>query len=207
MVSSRLRAIEYLPCFMASMARSNSTLSGCLESTLAIGFTTLLWRHPAENKATISTVAIRILFDIIISTSVSVRTWNWFLCVLQCGFRGQFQQLPRVVPGIAFAEYRVSGDQQFHSGVYRVPDGVGADAAIDLDPEIQAALGPHFDQLPHLFQNRRYELLSAKAGVHRHDENMIHHVEHLFEGRNRGGRVQHHARLDPLSGNMAQRPV
>src|SRR5664279_4211298 len=40
------RATSYLLCFIASMARSNSTLSGCFELTLAIGFWTFLLLHP-----------------------------------------------------------------------------------------------------------------------------------------------------------------
>src|ERR1035437_821447 len=42
------RATSYLLCFIASRARSNSTLSGCFELRLAIGFWTFLFLllHP-----------------------------------------------------------------------------------------------------------------------------------------------------------------
>src|SRR5947207_7414411 len=49
-VCSVMRATSYLPWFIASMARSNSTLSGCFEFTLAIGLATLLWWQPATNN-------------------------------------------------------------------------------------------------------------------------------------------------------------
>src|SRR5207248_4385803 len=44
-----MRATSYLPWFMASMARSKSTLSGCFELTLAMGLATLLWWQPTAN--------------------------------------------------------------------------------------------------------------------------------------------------------------
>src|SRR5208337_822550 len=45
------RATSNLLCFMASMARSYSTLSGCLELTLAIGLTDFLLVQPTNTIA------------------------------------------------------------------------------------------------------------------------------------------------------------
>src|SRR5438045_212683 len=64
-VCSVMRATSYLPFFIASIARSNNTLSGCLESTFAIGLLTLLWWQPATSttkiKPTMNFVMRRIM--------------------------------------------------------------------------------------------------------------------------------------------------
>src|SRR4051794_22085267 len=53
------RATSYLFFFIASMARSNRTLSGCLESTWASGFLTFLLVHAtAEIITNPSSIAI-----------------------------------------------------------------------------------------------------------------------------------------------------
>src|SRR5262245_56326304 len=49
MVCKVKRATSNLLCLSASMARSNKTLSGCLESTLAIGLLTFLFVQAALN--------------------------------------------------------------------------------------------------------------------------------------------------------------
>src|SRR5208337_75312 len=46
-----MRATSKRLCFMASMARSNSTLSGCFDPTLASGFTDFLLVHATVNTS------------------------------------------------------------------------------------------------------------------------------------------------------------
>src|SRR5208283_2558344 len=46
-----MRATSKRLCFMASMARSNSTLSGCFDPTLASGFTDFLFVHATVNAS------------------------------------------------------------------------------------------------------------------------------------------------------------
>ena len=48
-VCSVMRATSKRLCFMASMARSNNTLSGCFDPTLASGFTDFLFVHATVN--------------------------------------------------------------------------------------------------------------------------------------------------------------
>src|SRR5208283_2240911 len=50
-VCSVIRATSKRLCFMASMARSNSTLSGCFDPMLASGFTDFLFVHATVNAS------------------------------------------------------------------------------------------------------------------------------------------------------------
>src|ERR1700752_3296936 len=47
-----MRATSKRLCFIASMARSNRTLSGCFESTFAIGLLTFLFVQATVTKST-----------------------------------------------------------------------------------------------------------------------------------------------------------
>src|ERR1700730_5620855 len=52
MVCSVIRATSKRLCFMASMARSNRTLSGCLDPTFDSGLLTFLLVQPTANAST-----------------------------------------------------------------------------------------------------------------------------------------------------------
>src|SRR5208283_3373945 len=67
------RATSNLLCFMASMARSNSTLSGCLESTLAIGFCAFLLFF------------LLVLVDFLAFCGAVFAFWAWLVPVLCAG--------------------------------------------------------------------------------------------------------------------------
>src|SRR5450755_2327854 len=54
-------------CFIASIARSNSTLSGCFDPTLASGFTDFLFVHAtvkASSNARSTTIEFRLIEDL-----------------------------------------------------------------------------------------------------------------------------------------------
>src|ERR1700687_5936250 len=110
------RATSYLLCFIASMARSNSALSGCFESMLAIGFWTvllLLWLHPrVSSMAAIENAMM---------TRRNILNTSEKYCVLrlgaqQGGFLGRLQQPLHLTGRIAVAKHVTAGNENFYSG-------------------------------------------------------------------------------------------
>ena len=52
-----------------------------------------------------------------------------------------------------------------------------------------------YHQLANLLHRAGNKLLSAKTRVHRHHQDIIHHVQHLAQRLHRRGRIDHHAHL------------
>ncbi len=68
------------------------------------------------------------------------------------------------------------------------------DAAVDLDPGVQAPVLADLAQRPDLGQDFRQEALPPEAGVDRHDEDDVDEVEHVLDEGERAGRVERHTR-------------
>src|SRR5262249_3419672 len=110
-----MRATSKRLCFIASMARSNRTLSGCLEPTFASGLLTFLLVQAAQY--------IRAPRRIMTGKRRDIRTSGKWLSAsgrlgsavtrdlshfLQCRLGGGLQQLLGICPWITAAEHRVA---------------------------------------------------------------------------------------------------
>ena len=69
-------------------------------------------------------------------------------------------------------------------------DRVGADAAVDLDVDVEAALVEHAADLGDLRLHGGDVGLAAEAGVHRHHEHHVDEVEDVVDGVGGRGRVE-----------------
>src|SRR5579872_7155725 len=111
---------------MASIARSNRTLSGCLESTLAMGLVTFLFVQATVIRSTLNNRNVTRLRDISTSKAVSssenscqfrasssIGRFNQKLDLLQRGFRRCLQQFSGIGGWIAIAEHRVACNENF----------------------------------------------------------------------------------------------
>ena len=105
------------------------------------------------------------------------------------------------------AEHRVARDQDFCPGAYHISHGVYSNPAVDLYSVIQPPLRPQFRQPPDLMHCAGNEFLPAKARIHRHNQHIIHQVEHLAEHLNRGRRIDHHARGYVMIANQMQSTI
>src|ERR1700761_9097698 len=124
------RATSYLPCFIASMARSNSTLSGCLESTFAIGLVTFLLMQPvAASRAAPMEIAMSARRNIPTTFSKpqnqsGSQPWEEDLLTTSDPYQGRilrgFQQIPCVARRVAMPEYGTSGDDNLDPGANRL---------------------------------------------------------------------------------------
>ena len=61
---------------------------------------------------------------------------------------------------------RGSGDEAVDTGLGSLLDGVGVDAAVDLDQDCQLAGVDHFAYRPHFAQHLGNELLAAETGLY-----------------------------------------
>mmetsp|Transcript_156 Transcript_156/g.559 ORF Transcript_156/g.559 Transcript_156/m.559 type:complete len:269 (+) Transcript_156:160-966(+) len=72
--------------------------------------------------------------------------------------------------------------------------GIGwGDTAINLNPWVQTPLVAHGPELPDLVDLALDELLAAKAGVDRHDEDEVDLVQHVLDGLQGSAGVEHNA--------------
>src|ERR1700752_1628640 len=98
-----MRATSKRLCFMASMARSNRTLSGCFEPTFARGLLTFLFVQAAQKSSAPRRITTEIRRDIKTSGNQAAglarlgrRGVCLYACISdlqQCGFAGRLQQL------------------------------------------------------------------------------------------------------------------
>src|ERR1039457_1115808 len=198
------RATSYLLCFIASMARSNSTLSGCFESMWAMGFWTFLLLHPRVSSMAAIENAMMTRRNIL---NTSGKYCFPRLGAQQGGFLGRLQQPLHLTGRIAVAEHVTAGNENFYSGADRRSDRCQIYAAIDFDAVVQSLGGAHGCQLTDLLQRPGNELLPAKTRIDRHHQDIAHQIEHLAECLYRGRRVEDHADLYPVAANQFQGAV
>src|ERR1039457_6825560 len=106
------RATSYLLCFIASRARSYSTLSGCLELMLAIGFWTFLLLHPRVSSFAAIENAMMTRRNIL---DTSGKYCLPRLGAQQGGFLRSLQQRLHLTGRIAVAKHVAAGNENFHS--------------------------------------------------------------------------------------------
>src|SRR5215813_13953244 len=126
---------------------------------------------------------------------------------LQGSFRSQLQQMPRILPGITFTENSVTCNQYFNSGPNSLGNCVWPDSAVNLNPEVCTPLGTHHDQLAHLIQRERYELLSPKSRIDRHNQNVVYHFQHFFQHMDRRRRIDNYTGIHVVVADVLQRAV
>src|SRR5947207_6404862 len=154
-------------CFIASMPRSNRTLSGCLESTLASGLSTFLFVHAVVSASVAARAITEVRRDsmdtsgLVISDRLSViRThcMGWspitgnrplLLHFLQRCFQRRLQQSLSVNHRIAVTEHSVARNQNFCSGPHYACHGVQRNPAIYFNSIVKIAL---LAQAPELAQ-------------------------------------------------------
>lgn len=83
------------------------------------------------------------------------------------------QKLASILLNIAVAENGVACDQQIGAGIDDVRDRIESDAAVDFDAVRQTASLAHLCQSRDFPQGSADELLSAKAGIYRHHQNVM----------------------------------
>jgi 23S rRNA (uracil1939-C5)-methyltransferase len=99
---------------------------------------------------------------------------------------------------------RAARHEHVGAGRSSMRDGVGADAAINLDIDVVAAGVGHGPYLGDLGRHGRNVGLTAEAGVHRHHQHQINQVEHMGHGRRRRRRIEGDRRLDAERANVAE---
>src|ERR1039457_2665262 len=172
------------------MARSNSTLSGCLELMLAIGFWTFLLLHPRVSSIAAIENATMTRRNIL---NTSPKYCVPRLGAQQGGFLGRLQQAFHLTGRITVAKHVIAGNENFYSGADRWSNRCQVYAAINFDAEIQVPGGPHGCKLTDLLQRPGNKLLPAKTGIDRHHQDIVDEVEHLAEGLHRSRRIDGHA--------------
>ena len=86
-------------------------------------------------------------------------------------------------------------------------DVVGLDAAVDLQRDVEAALGDQCPRLARLVERRRDERLAAEARVDRHEQDDVDLVHHILQAVERGARVEDEARLAAAAAHELERAV
>src|SRR5580704_16327163 len=183
------------------MARSNSTLSGCLELTSASGlvaFLLVVQATVSTNPASSATTVIRRDME-----PRELRTSD----SLQCSFGGCLEQFSGVASWIACTEHGVARHQNFRSRAHYLCHRIQGNAAIDFNPIMQTAVRPQVRQSADLMYHRRNELLPAKTGIHRHDQHEVDDIQHFGQGFNRSRGIDDHSRLGSMAANQMQGPI
>src|SRR5205823_681847 len=127
MVSSVSLATSKRLCFMASIARSNKTLSGCLEPTFASGLVTFLFVQPTARASMHSRITTGIRRDITPQKYLSALNFQ------QCGFSSCLQQFLSVSLWIALTEHRVACHQDFCPCPYHLGHGFERNSPIHFN--------------------------------------------------------------------------
>src|SRR5579883_117120 len=200
---------------MASMALSKRTLSGCFESTLAIGFFIFLLEQPMASSMAAATPRIANFFKSITSTYLGRATLLFAnrycrflpLYLLQTSFHCCLEELFCLLFGITFAKHRVASNQYFSAGAHNISYRLQRHASVHLDTILQAAALAYARKLRNLMQRPGNELLRSEAWVYGHDEHVIHYVQNLGQGIDRSRRINDHSDLTSMIAYMLQRAI
>ncbi len=105
----------------------------------------------------------------------------------------------------AALEHGGAGDKGVDAGGGELAGNLGGDAAVDLD--VDRPSGGHRAQIPDLAERGGDEGLAAEAGIDRHHQHEVDHVDDVFDRRNRRGRVERDAGLLAEAADRLQRAV
>src|SRR3954471_13201188 len=86
----------------------------------------------------------------------------------------------RIMVGPA-AKCRGAGDQHIRAGSDGLRRGLGVDAAVDLNQNVEVLLGDAVGDRLDLLELAHDELLSAKARIDAHDENQVDVFQYVIE--------------------------
>src|ERR1700733_297893 len=157
-VCSVMRATSKRLCFIASMALSNSTLSGCFDPTLANGLTAFLLVQPTVSASRMASPAInenrrdiRPRYDYVGTAVLGCppeRSSAFLLPLLdfqQRGFGSRLEQSFSILSWVILAwitkaEHRVARHQDFSACAYHIAHRVVPHPAIHFDAVSQPAL-------------------------------------------------------------------
>src|SRR5262245_9769599 len=98
-------------------------------------------------------------------------------------------------------------DDDVGACAHDVGDVVDLDPAVDLDVDREIALLDHPAELRDLRERAGDERLASKPGVHAHHEHLLDVFQHPLDRLDRGGRVEHDARLLAELADLADRAV
>jgi len=121
---------------------------------------------------------------------------------LLCGIESGLQELPGIFTGISMLEYIAACDQYLRTGTHYVADRLVMDAAVDFNAKAEAARLPDIREQRNFLQGRVDKGLTAEAGVHAHDKNMMNQWKNFIEGVDRCGRVYDHSGLASVRGDQ-----
>ena len=99
------------------------------------------------------------------------------------------------------AEDGIAGHQQFRSCFDDLCDRVVSYTAVDFNFKRQTQFAAQFGQAGQLFQRERDKLLSAEAGIHAHDEDVVDHGKDFDKEIYRRRRVDNYAGLHAVVGD------
>ncbi len=89
------------------------------------------------------------------------------------------QKLLNIVAGITTAKNCIAGNQYLRASLHHRPYRIKSDAAIHLNTESKMALSTQFRKIANLSQGTRDEFLPPEAGIHRHDQYIIHNIQNV----------------------------
>ena len=126
---------------------------------------------------------------------------------LLCGVESGVQELPGISTGISLLEYSAARDQYLRTGTHYVADRLVMDAAVDFNAEAELARLPDFREQLNFLEGRVDKGLTAEAGVHAHDKNMMNQGKNFIEGVDRCGRVYDHSGLGSVRCDQMKRAI
>ena len=124
-----------------------------------------------------------------------------------CSLGGSAQLADGVLETERIAKEGAAGHEYVGAGVDGTAHSGRADAAIDLDIEVEPACGAPRGELGDLRFHGGDVLLATEAGVDRHDEHEVDEIEHMLDRGDRCGRIECHGRSGTELTDVAQRAV
>jgi hypothetical protein len=121
---------------------------------------------------------------------------------LLCGVESGVQELSGISTGISMLEYSAARDQYLRTGTNYAADRLMMDAPVNFNAEAELARLPDFREQLNFLEGRVNKGLTAEAGVHAHDKNMMNQGKNFIEGMNRCGRVYDHSGLASVRGDQ-----
>mmetsp|Transcript_10127 Transcript_10127/g.21569 ORF Transcript_10127/g.21569 Transcript_10127/m.21569 type:complete len:255 (+) Transcript_10127:71-835(+) len=100
-----------------------------------------------------------------------------------------------------------AGDEHVGARLCDLGDVGRANAAVNLERDVVAALIDKLARLAQLVERRWDELLASEARVHRHEQHNVNLVHDVLEAVERRGGVEHEARLAAGGADQLQRAV
>jgi 1-acyl-sn-glycerol-3-phosphate acyltransferase len=117
--------------------------------------------------------------------------------------RGGLTQGLHYLLRVARTEHGRAGNEGVSAGFGTTLDGVERDAAINLKPNVTAALIEQGTRATYLFQHKIQELLPTEARFNGHDQDHVQLIEQIGIRLDRGGRLQRHRRPGTLGADFS----